>query len=190
MGSDSKKCSKCNEEKTLEEFHRDRAAKDGRGSQCKQCVNERAARFREENRDRLRVYAMEYYTKNRDELLPLRRAYQRAHYQENRGRILARHREYQSEHPEVKWAARYRSRALQHGLPAETDPFTKGDVVDRYGDSCFYCETGEFEELDHYVPVSKGGRHTLGNVRPSCHPCNSAKRSADPDEWIAGQRYE
>ena len=39
--TDVKKCTKCEEVKPLEEFHRDRARKDGRQRQCKTCVRER-----------------------------------------------------------------------------------------------------------------------------------------------------
>ncbi|RAI25116.1 HNH endonuclease signature motif containing protein, partial [Rhodoplanes serenus] len=56
-----------------------------------------------------------------------------------------------------------------------------------YGDGCAYCETGEFEELEHYTPVKAGGPHTLENVRPSCSACNRAKSDADPEEWLAEQ---
>lgn len=47
-----KSCTKCGEVKKLEEFHKDRRAKDGRKSRCKECSREDALRWRKENLER------------------------------------------------------------------------------------------------------------------------------------------
>lgn len=112
---------------------------------------------------------------------------QRAHYAENRDVLLARARDYYASNPHIFWAGRFRRRAAELGLKLIVEDFTKPDVIARYGDSCFYCETGSFEHLDHYVPIKSGGPHTLDNVRPSCAACNLAKSDLDPDEWLAEQ---
>lgn len=38
--------------------------------------------------------------------------------------------------------------------------------------------------MDHTIPVSKGGRHTYGNVRAACKGCNTEKGDQDPSEYI------
>jgi hypothetical protein len=82
---------------------------------------------------------------------------------------------YRSARPEIRWAAKYRSRMRALGLEPVVETFTRSDVVNTYGSSCFHCGTGEFEQLDHFpTPVAHGGTHTLRNVRPSCGPCNRA----------------
>jgi 5-methylcytosine-specific restriction endonuclease McrA len=57
--------------------------------------------------------------------------------------------------------------------------FTRKDVVDTYGNACFYCG-GDFDWLDHYIPIKHGGDHTMTNVRPSCRTCNLAKGDSMP----------
>ena len=34
--------------------------------------------------------------------------------------------------------------------------------------------------LDHYIPLSKGGEHTLSNLVISCPHCNLSKNAKDP----------
>lgn len=41
---------------------------------------------------------------------------------------------------------------------------------------CFYCnQLTKRMTLDHIIPISKGGRHSIGNLLPSCLPCNASK---------------
>lgn len=38
-------------------------------------------------------------------------------------------------------------------------------------------------EVDHYVPLSKGGRHEVSNLVIACPPCNRRKSAKDPYEF-------
>ena len=62
--------------------------------------------------------------------------------------------------------------------------FTTDQLIEKYGNKCFYCITGNFEHLDHYIPLSKGGSHTLENVRPACQKCNNKKYNKLPDKFV------
>jgi 5-methylcytosine-specific restriction endonuclease McrA len=47
---------------------------------------------------------------------------------------------------------------------------------------CHYC--GEpSAHVDHYVPLARGGTHTLDNLRPACALCNTSKGAKLPGEW-------
>ena len=71
---------------------------------------------------------------------------------------------------------RYYQRSCQlYGLEPVVEQFSRKDVVQRYSDRCAHCTAGDFECLDHFVPVAAGGPHTLDNARPSCRSCNSFK---------------
>jgi len=51
-------------------------------------------------------------------------------------------------------------------------------VLEKYNYTCLCCGKKEPEiliTLDHIVPLSKGGEHTLSNVQPLCKSCNSSK---------------
>lgn len=53
-----------------------------------------------------------------------------------------------------------------------------------YGLKCAYCSTGRFETWDHVVPLSRGGWHVPGNLRPSCKTCNSSKHGRTLSEFL------
>jgi 5-methylcytosine-specific restriction endonuclease McrA len=55
---------------------------------------------------------------------------------------------------------------------------------------CSYCGdvlTADTRCLDHVTPLSRGGRHADENIVACCQPCNSAKASSTPLEWLARQ---
>jgi 5-methylcytosine-specific restriction endonuclease McrA len=48
-------------------------------------------------------------------------------------------------------------------------------ILLQHGHSCAYCGSKERIELDHVIPISKGGTHTKDNVVPACRTCNATK---------------
>ncbi len=168
---DEKTCTGCGEVKPLDAYGTDRSRKSGIKERCKEC---RAARQREVNagrRDQIAEYNASYYAEHREEAL----AYQAAYHLKN---------------PHVMWAKGYRDRSVAMGHNPVVEQFTREDVLAEYGEECVYCG-GPFEELDHFVPVSKGGAHTLANVRPSCALCNRRKGGrlrAVPVDWKSNRR--
>jgi 5-methylcytosine-specific restriction endonuclease McrA len=53
------------------------------------------------------------------------------------------------------------------------------DTLRYYGFSCAYCRD-RYAELDHFVPVSRGGATTIGNSVPACFDCNRSKHDTMP----------
>jgi 5-methylcytosine-specific restriction endonuclease McrA len=54
---------------------------------------------------------------------------------------------------------------------------------------CAYCDKPA-KTLDHFIPVSMGGRTEPGNLVPACKSCNSRKRDSDPLAWVDRLRGE
>jgi len=53
--------------------------------------------------------------------------------------------------------------------------------------TCAYCGSclrPRDKTLDHVVPTSKGGMHSLANVVICCRSCNSRKHTRTPAEWL------
>ncbi len=48
-------------------------------------------------------------------------------------------------------------------------------------DKCAEC-SAEGSDLDHIVPLSKGGTHSIGNLQMLCRPCNGRKWA-----WLPGE---
>jgi 5-methylcytosine-specific restriction endonuclease McrA len=83
---------------------------------------------------------------------------------------------------------RHRRRAIIYGTArhARLSVAEWHNILKRYGHRCAYCRRKARLEIDHVVPVSRGGRHTAKNVVPCCRSCNSSKSSRTPREWLRG----
>ena len=54
---------------------------------------------------------------------------------------------------------------------------------------CAYCGcaldgSGKTTDLDHFVPLSRGGAHAPYNLVPACKRCNTRKSARDPFEFL------
>ena len=55
-------------------------------------------------------------------------------------------------------------------------------VFELKGMTCTYC--GQIaNQIDHVIPVTKGGLHTIKNLVPCCKSCNSSKGNKTVEEW-------
>lgn len=191
-----KTCTKCGEEKPLDEYYKNKKCRGGRLTRCKDCVKaQRAeynarpevkahrAEYRANNHEAIRAYSAEYNAR------PEVKARSAEYYAQNRDTICARNAEnyarpevrarkaeyraeYHSAKPHIAWESEYRTRARSYGFEPVIVSFTKQELIDHYGDKCFHCG-GPFDELDHYpVPIVRGGAHTIEGCKPSCAPCN------------------
>lgn len=68
----------------------------------------------------------------------------------------------------------------------EASQFSDADwqrTLHRYRFRCAYCGESGLLTMDHVVPISRGGRHSIGNVVPACGPCNFGKHTSLAIEW-------
>lgn len=63
-------------------------------------------------------------------------------------------------------------------------------LCNRYERRCAYCGLDSKLTVDHVIPLARGGRHTIGNVLPACHSCNSSKQDRLLVEWRVGRAVE
>jgi len=115
------------------------------------------------------------------------KCYFRAWYERNRASVLTRvedwKRDNRSAHLELKRRWWRKRRLALRGQPIGT--YTERDVFDRYGLVCYICRlpidlsiddrSRWRPELDHVIPISRGGTDSLENVRPVHRGCNSHK---------------
>lgn len=145
-----KKCTACNQVLPVTDFNKRAASKDGLRPTCKRCQ---------------RAYNKASYNPGKC----------REKYAKNRESIRAAQNEYARNNPHVKWKAGYLERCRLYGVTPVVESFTKADVVAKCGARCVECGSATVE-LDHIVPVSEGGTHTLDNVQFLCREHNLAKR--------------
>ena len=44
-------------------------------------------------------------------------------------------------------------------------------------------------EQEHFIPLSKGGGYSMGNIIPACRACNASKSDKDFFEWYPEYKY-
>lgn len=62
-------------------------------------------------------------------------------------------------------------------------------IVGHKDDKCPYCQ-GPVKEVDHRLPLSKGGEHTLENLEMLCMPCNRSKHDMTSEEFLEFKKNE
>lgn len=100
---------------------------------------------------------------------------------ENQKRNSAKYREWRRMNP-----ARTSNHRLARRNREATGALTERDwarVVARSLGRCSYCGIKSKLTMDHVVPLSRGGTHTIGNVVPACGPCNFRKGRRFLTEW-------
>lgn len=56
---------------------------------------------------------------------------------------------------------------------------------------CAYCGAdGVALQRDCVLPISRGGRYTLGNVVPACRSCNASKSNDEVTSWMRRRRLD
>jgi 5-methylcytosine-specific restriction endonuclease McrA len=54
---------------------------------------------------------------------------------------------------------------------------------------CAYCGASGDLQVEHVMPISKGGEHHLGNIVPACERCNYSKGRRDVEQWYRSQSF-
>jgi 5-methylcytosine-specific restriction endonuclease McrA len=107
----------------------------------------------------------------------------RNHYARNREAILAQKRDYYQRVRKVRDATpegrlkdlnRKHLRRSREGGRTITMPEWLA-ILDEHNHACAYCKSSGLPlEIDHVIPLSKGGKHCPSNIVPACKPCNSS----------------
>lgn len=166
-------------------FDRKGSSKDGRKSWCKACgkvISHRryeakrkeilaaGRKWKAENPEKVKTRSNEYCAEHREE----RNAYKRTKYNENPQADWARRGEWVRNNP-VKAREQRRRRAHLVKNAGEIDVVAWNNKLKDLEYKCQHCGTTNRVEMDHKIPLFKGGTNHIDNLQPLCHPCNSRK---------------
>lgn len=77
-------------------------------------------------------------------------------------------------------------RALTRGRqPGVFSASQWGSRLVEYDSSCAYCGSDDSLEIEHVIPLGRGGSNRIANIVPACRACNQDKGSMTPEEWKA-----
>lgn len=153
-------CTKCKEEKSLEEFSKNKSAKDGLKYQCKGCESSRHKQYYEDNPDYNKAASKKWREDNPD-------------YNKSASK------KWREDNPDKRAANNANYRAKKRN---QTPPDADRNLM-----LVFYTEaqrlteeTGIKYEVDHYIPLDLGGLHHQDNLQVITQAENQSKSAKDP----------
>lgn len=174
---------------------------------------EKKRAYREANIERHKAWDRARYLRKREEILAQVKDYYAAHSEEVRARVarhldekrqdpqwVAKERERArqkwhkaSEKQKEAWRRRGQRRQSRKNLQrvGEVSAADWDAILRIWDHSCAYCgKRLEYNEhgnlivdIEHIIPISRGGPHSIGNLVPSCEGCNHRKSWKLLVEW-------
>jgi 5-methylcytosine-specific restriction endonuclease McrA len=207
----SKKCTKCGELKDLGEFSKDKSKSCGRRPSCKLCERKRVSEYKSKNPERVlesgrkyrakpsnkektAEYNKDYYVQNSEKIKERtkswaennkdkKRASDSRYSLENRSKLRENHKRWMAENPEKGREYLNRRRALSASCDGNFTATQWQARLDYYGGQCVYCGSEDKIEIEHRIPLSRGGTNWPANLVPACKSCNCKKSTKTETEF-------
>lgn len=176
----------------LDDFYKSKGRRDYR---CKACIRgdqERKAYLRsynEQNNPRLTAHKRRYYSENRARIRAAQNEYWRAPENLKRKRLYDAAYRSTDGGKKVARVAGSNRRARELNAPGR---YTRADIeakLELQGGLCYYCHNRlDTFDIEHKIPLSRGGSNWPANIALSCPSCNNLKRSKP--FWVFLQERE
>jgi 5-methylcytosine-specific restriction endonuclease McrA len=160
-------------------------------------ISEVKKRWCEENKEQTASYKKQWYENNKENI-----ALKNKHrYEENREQSLLRQKQWRDGNKEKIAQRDKRYLKTPTGKLIRKNASHRRRTITKQGDvttvqlkqllenstHCFYCNNplilNEIH-IDHYIPLAKGGLHTISNLRVACKKCNLSKWDKMPKEFL------
>jgi len=190
--SEYKACIRCNQIKAMTDFAIDRSKKTGYKSVCLRC---KRVEYGQENLDAPRQVKSDNPIRGPERYRIWAKANPEKRREINKRHIIkseskVRHAElqrvYRQKNPDAYkvWVRNNPDKALEINnrrrlafYKKNSFKITKKEVSRLYNSPCFYCGTNHNIQIDHAMPIARGGKHSIGNLLPACKKCNQSKHS-------------
>jgi len=186
----TKICYTCKTEKPKAAFHRHGQKADGLDPSCKDCARtkrhaaERAlpSHVKEEKAARKKRYDAKYNAENRAK----KAAQSRDYYEKNKEHYKQTVKKWAEKNPDkvksIKQSYKHRRRTIEKAGMTGKELHTWMAAQEN---TCFWCGIDCEDEpiVDHYFPLSKGGKHEAENLVIACRPCNARKAAKLPADF-------
>jgi 5-methylcytosine-specific restriction endonuclease McrA len=173
-----------------------------RGKVCLACHRERATVRRAETPERVAAIKARSYARHADTVKSKVKAYQkenrdavrkrkRAHYLANWAEIRAKFSEWAKANRHILRVHERRYKALLKGAEGTHTAADVARLMEEQGALCASpaCRKSLVEgyQVDHIVPLSRGGTNWATNIQLLCSTCNQSKSNKHVADWLAEQ---
>lgn len=176
----TKLCARCGIEKDSSYFRKEKRNKDGLQSYCNECQKEYNREYRKDNPRYAEQHKEESarFRKNHvEQVAEMLRKWYFKNVTFNRQRNRGAMKIWRSENKEKTKMYSENRRALILGVEGNGITVEEWETIkNEAGNRCSYCrQKSDKLQMDHVVPVSKGGSHNAENITPACPSCNQSK---------------
>lgn len=170
-----------------------------KGKACAECDRERIRRSVADHPEKWKAYSARYHLKHgprrNQASKKWRSANKEKHWEltkswrkQNPDRVRAIRKRYRANNPETVSANRRSVKARRRIAEKNAGSFKKSDIDNIFKmqkGKCAYCRASikKCYEVDHIVPISRGGSNRPANLQLCCPPCNGRKAAADPIDY-------
>jgi 5-methylcytosine-specific restriction endonuclease McrA len=184
-------------------FHKNNQRKSGLTTRCKECVSaygkqhyqrvadQRKQRYKtdENYREAIKERSKQYIkviskTDQYKEKARIKIRHKRATDPVYREKVNARKRKQRNGNQQYLCAEaerRHKRRALQKQNGHHKVSIS--EIARIKATPCVSCGSRDRITVDHIIPITRGGRHSIGNLQALCMPCNSSKNDKLMIEW-------
>lgn len=189
-----KQCTKCGQMLSVESFYKDARRPSGLSCWCRTCKRQGVSAYYREAREIRLAYSRKWYEQNKERKLRQSKEWKtanREHYREQqnsyvdsrRADMNRKSREWARDNPDKMKVIRKAHNAKRRSASKSSLTTTElTDWLQSQKKVCYWCgvRCARNYEIDHYTPLSKGGRHETSNLVIACRPCNRRKSARDP----------
>ena len=184
-----KSCCTCKQSKDSLFFSKNKSREDGLQDRCKECVRN----VRREKRIVAGLVVMGPKQTKEERLAKAReyaRISQRSHKrrQENYEHVLEIERASRAKNKEKQRPFKNERQMRRARIQKEKSfLILPKELKKLYSQPCSSCGIEKNQSIDHIVPLSRGGTHSIGNLMTLCRSCNSSKNARTLIEWRQGK---
>lgn len=121
------------------------------------------------NRDAVRARARAWYHEHREAVLSRLAA--------DKDALYAKQAVYRASNPDVMKAKRERRRSAERNAEGTHDARDRDFIRSLSGHMCARCGSGGKLQIDHIVPLARGGSNWPSNLQALCRSCNCQKHT-------------
>lgn len=163
-------CCHCKEDKDVSLFYKNKKTKSGYTFRCKECSKLYI------NKEKRLEYERKYWGNRRED----RRAQILKSHNMNKEHHKQKRQEYLKTENGQSSYRKYTQKRYALRKSAFVEDVSPIELYDGQNGICYICK-GKFDfkqmELDHVMPIAKGGKHEKSNCKMACAKCNRSKGS-------------
>jgi len=201
LPTESKKCTMCGIEKSIDNFTPNKRRRDGHISICKECACIVSRANYQKFKEKIKKRVHDYHHTHKEHYREYSRQYRKTH-KRNQSRYL---KKYQQTHKQkvIEWQRKYHSspkgrckinhanhkrRARERNTEITLTVEQWENVLRIQSNHCNVCGKRFTKKrpptIDHIIPLSKGGGLTYENIQALCKSCNSRKHAKIDPQFI------